>query len=717
MKHKKILFCIWSLFPLLINANEITTIETITVVPVSNQEKSLNENSILPSTSTLDTSSSQVILNIQELSGVAGSQGDPLNAVKALPGVVSASAGGGRTPGFYIRGSNANENAIYIDDMPVGYIYHFGGVFSVINADLIDNFSTYLGGFGVEYGDQLGGVVEVNTRRPNNTEIEQSYQVGFYDSSARVEGPIGEQGSGYFAIRRSYIDLLLPTTGKLDPDSENTYTQFPQFWDLQAKYRHELSNGFADVSLFAADDQLRFQIKDEEQSVRDPALIGDLGSKRSFQTVGFRIYNDLDSNLEQKLRFGLVRQTNQFTIGTQQSYDPNPGESYGFNIISDNYFLLPKWKFTDQENEWVVGADLNYNLFEIDGIIFSPCREGQANCSVTESNAVDVGQKVSLYGADAYIELNRPINDRTYLQAGLRSTNYDYAKRPYSEVSPRVNLEYDYNDNTILTASWGRYVQVPQGNEISDSLGNPELVMTEAEHRVIGVKTEWNPLWSSQVEIFQKPMKKLVISRPAPENFSNGGTGEARGFDLLLKRKLRDRQFGWVSYSYLESKRTDADGNSDRLFDGDVPHTVNIVWSQPFTGSWSNWTWGANLKVQSGTPYTEVVGRSQKSATNRGQACNTSDPNDICYWSPEYGKTNGKRLPVSTRLDLSMEKTIKRNKWDLQLRFELINVSALFYPDGNVSDLEYEADYSDYENPKKVAGFPFLPSFSIRGTF
>jgi len=671
-----------------------------------------------PSTSTLDTEASQIQLNITELKGVAGTQGDPLGAIKTLPGVVTASGGQGRSSGFCVRGSNANENLTWIDGLPVGYIYHVGGFYSILNPDLIDNFETYLGGFGVEYGDRLGGVIDVRTRAPNSKKLSQSYQVGFYDSSARIEGPISENSSGYFAVRRSYIDLLLPTTGKLG-DSDNTYTQFPQFWDLQAKYRYELENGHIELSMFSADDALKINLTDPKDINKDPALAGELASDTAFQTYGLNWKQPLTHALQQTLRVGQLKPYNRFQIGTQQASDPTPGAPYQFKQQGDTRFFLPQWQLTDDQNLWQAGVDYYQYRFNLSGYITNPCREGQPDCSLTESTAQDIGQTFDGDQLAGYMTLNRPLTDRLYGKFGLRMSRYDYGNSPYQQLSPRMTLEYDLNTQNLLTASWGQYAQVPQGNEISKSLGNPDLVMTQAEHRILGIKTQWNETWSSQIEIYQKPMRNLVVSRPRPENFANEGKGQAQGLDILLKRQWQNGAYGWLSYSYLESTRSDRNApTADRLFDGDQPHTLNMVWAQPFSGNWSKWTWGLSLKVQSGQPYTEVIGRGYIAIPNSQANCSASTPNNTqCYWNPIYGKTNGNRLPFQTRLDLSMARQVKYQHWDLEMRFELLNLTSLFYADGNTIGYEYEADYANYNNPDTVSGLPFLPSFSIRGNF
>jgi len=113
-----------------------------------------------------------------------------------------------------------------------------------------------------------------------------------------------------------------------------------------------------------------------------------------------------------------------------------------------------------------------------------------------------------------------------------------------------------------------------------------------------------------------------------------------------------------------------------------------------------------------------VIGRGYIAIPNSQANCSASTPNNTqCYWNPIYGKTNGNRLPFQTRLDLSMARQVKYQHWDLEMRFELLNLTSLFYADGNTIGYEYEADYANYNNPDTISGLPFLPSFSIRGNF
>ncbi len=666
------------------------------------------------STSTLDTYASEINLTIEELQGTAGSQGDPLKAITSLPGIVNATSGAGLSSGFYIRGSNTNDNALWIDDLPVGYVFHLDGLYSILNPDLITNFDTYLGGFGVALGDRLGGAINVKTKVPKRDKTEQSVQVGFYDSSYRVEGPLTQNSSGYFAIRRSYLDLLLPATGELG-DSRVNYTEFPRFWDMQAKLHTQLKDGFVDLTLFAAQDNLTLNIENEGDILQDPALAGLLGGEEAFQTLGARWHKRLTPNVEQKLRFGLLQTQSDRFVGTQLVGDPEPGQPFNQNINSANWFFLPQWHYQPDNNAWLFGVDSYNYQYDIDGYFFQACHEGQPDCNLTRLPKALLDEQVNGWEVSPYVEYQHQLTDDINISLGFRHTNMTLGDVERSSLSPRLGLEYLLSDKVILTANWGKYLQRPQITELTQTLGNPGLALTEAEHRIIGAKIELSSTWSAQIEAYHKPMISLIVPEDAPDYYSNSGSGEASGLDIFLKRKWQDGRFGWVSYSYATSERTDGDGSPSRPFDGDQPHTLSFVWHQPMTGDWTNWSWGAKLNAHTGQPYTPVIDREGLVVPGSGQtalACSSNGSLAGCYWSPIYDDTNSDRLPIYFKMDLAMERDWHYRDLKLTTRFEMLNINALFRQ--NVIGYIYNSDYSEID---EVYELPFLPSFSVRGTF
>lgn len=653
-------------------------------------------------TTTIDTELSQFTLYHQDIDAVAGNQGDPLKAIHSLPGISIAhsSSGGGLNEGFYIRGSNSNENAVWIDGLPVGSVFHLGGLYSVVNPDAIQQIDIYQGGFSVSYGDKLGGLINVTTRTPNKDRLEQSINLGTYESAYRIEGPVSDNSSAYFSMRRSYFDFILPSTGNLG-DSDIKYTQFPQYWDMHAKWHLNLKEkDTLEFTFLSSHDKLDLLLDDTGDTLKDPAIAGDLGGQTGFNTLGVKWSSGLTKQWQQNIRAGLLNTYSKRHIGTQLSTDPDPGKPFNKSIDSYSGFFLPDWQYTNKTGSHVTaGIDVYQHKYELDGYWYQSCQEGQADCNLTRSEKGLLDETMNGHESSPYISLKTEITPQLFMDLGLRNTHFKLNNNALTALSPRLNMEYAVNSSLILNAHWGKFIQLPEVSQLSNNLGQSDLSYSEAEHRIIGLKYAMNKNWSMQVEAYQKPMIKLISATTSPQYYNNSARGEASGFETILKGHFENGATGWISYAFSKAQRTDL--NETRPFDGDQPHSLNLVWQQPMTGSWSDWDFGLKLNAASGQPYTPIKAKKLISAPDGGS-----------YWQPIYADTNSKRLPYYLKLDLSMQKQWNYRGIKLSTRFELINLNALFRQ--NVVGYLYNSDYSDFD---EAYDLPFLPSISIRGTF
>src|SRR5581483_2036395 len=81
------------------------------------------------------------------------------------------------------------------------------------------------------HGRGLGGVIDVDTRRPRSDGYHGFAQVDLIDGSLMVEGPIPGTKDLTFAVaaRRSWIDVFLPLLTPAD------FQLSPKYWDYQLK--------------------------------------------------------------------------------------------------------------------------------------------------------------------------------------------------------------------------------------------------------------------------------------------------------------------------------------------------------------------------------------------------------------------------------------------------------------------------------------------------
>ncbi|HVJ19625.1 MAG TPA: TonB family protein [Polyangiaceae bacterium] len=166
---------------------------------------------------------------------VAGTQGDVLKIVENMPGVARAAAGSGQV---VVWGAAPQDTRVYVDDVRVPLLYHFGGLRSVVHSDVVRSVELIPGGYGASYGRGLGGLVTVDTRDPEKEKLHGSIGLDLLDVSASASAPIAEGTSFSLAGKRSHLDGALASVTDEDVDE---YFPIPRYYDGHARLRHNLS--------------------------------------------------------------------------------------------------------------------------------------------------------------------------------------------------------------------------------------------------------------------------------------------------------------------------------------------------------------------------------------------------------------------------------------------------------------------------------------------
>ena len=96
-------------------------------------------------------------------------------------------------------------------------------------------------------------------------------------------------------------------------------------------------------------------------------------------------------------------------------------------------------------------------------------------------------------------------------------------------------------------------------------------------------------------EGFYKGLWDLIVHTDALETVNgvtrqrlldNAGVGRVYGLELLLRKELSERFFGWIAYTLSRSDRVDRPGLSQRLFDFDQTHNLTAIASYEFAPRW-----------------------------------------------------------------------------------------------------------------------------------
>ena len=189
----------------------------------------------------------------EEIRKTPGTQGDTLKAVENLPGVSRAPFGIGLLP---VWGSAPQDTRVYVDGVAIPLLYHFGGLRSTFNSEMVQALTFVPGAYQADHGLGLGGIVDIETRKPRVDGLHGYAQIDVVDGSAMVEGPLTRTLSFAVAGRRSWLDATLPHF------TSSSLQLTPIYYDYQARlaWRPTPSDDL-DVLFFGSDDKLELVAK------------------------------------------------------------------------------------------------------------------------------------------------------------------------------------------------------------------------------------------------------------------------------------------------------------------------------------------------------------------------------------------------------------------------------------------------------------------------
>ncbi|MBI5890046.1 MAG: carboxypeptidase regulatory-like domain-containing protein [Nitrosomonadales bacterium] len=605
---------------------------------------------------------------------IAGSSGDPLRALQTLPGV--ATVNGSSAPA--VRGSGPGDNAYYVDGLPIPKLFHYGSI-SVFNADLIEDFNLYSAAFGPHYGEVTGAVIDVALREPRKDRLGGKVDVNVMGANFLVEGPRSDDQSFYFAARRSYIDLLVKQV-----EQKGMTMQIPNYWDYQGKYLWKLNDANRlTFHVQGASDVLRLKVDAAaEAAQKQPVLAGD----SAFSSV-----SSMQAAVADTLLSGGSYNTLSFEHTGNRS-SSMLGTAGTLNLAQDNYLLRERVHFElGAGHELSLGSELAHAAVRIDAdFINVNCTQFDPGCDLSSAPREQLSETIATNAWSVSVQDRKRVLAQVTLIGGIRHSREYYAHKSYTE--PRVGAEWEWSEQTLFTAGWGRHNQYPSGGQWVRVFGNPKLDHIRAEHSVLGVKHKVSADWNWKAETYYKKLGNLVVSDPAL-NYINAASGKAYGLELLIKKEETDRLSGWFVLNLAKSqRRNDVTGESFR-FEYDQPVNATLVGTYKLTEAWSV---GAKWNYHSGTPFTPVIGTSGTYADGRP--------------IPVYAGVNSETLPVYHRLDLRLDRNYVFNKWKFNTYFELNNV----YQRKDIVGYSYNASYTSRE---PVAAFVLPFSFGVQAEF
>ena len=623
-------------------------------------------------------------LQAAEVQRIPGSLGDTLKVVQNLPGVARPPFNGGA---LIIRGTSPDESGVFLDGLNLPLLYHFGGLTSVYNSELLASVDYFPGNFSAFYGGVIGGVVDVQSRSPKRDGFHGVVSISLLESSAVLEGPLTDSLSFSIGARRSYVDLVLaalPAIGGL--------TEAPKYYDAQLKLEWRPSRHHT-VTLLALTSDDRFGLLFSRPSDADLNISGSLNLHTGFNQLRLRdVYQSGAWRVDSQLLGGT--QLLKFGIGPARDLELDIADFTARSTVE--YVLRPELTLAS-------GLEIEFSRARVIAHLAAIRQEGQPRPSSASPVFAD-NSLYNIYTPAVWVEARWHPVPRLLIVPGLRSDTFiiTHQATPRRDLGPRLAVRYALTEPLTLKAGVGLYHAPPLNSQPTKSFGNPDLLTERSLQYTAGV--EWTPLnlVSLSSEVFYNDIARYIVPTSAtvvrdgavvPLRLGNDGVGRVYGLELLLRRQVGGRFFGWVAYTLSRSERRDTAGSPWRRFDYDQTHVLTAIGSYKLGRGWEV---GARFRYATGNPYTPVTGA-------------VRDEN-LDIFLPTYGGVNSARLPSFNQLDIRVDKTFVFNAWMLDLFLDVENV----YNNSAAELVAYS--YNDRQHDF-VRGLPLLPILGLKGSF
>lgn len=664
-----------------------------------------------------------------------GGEKDLLRTTHLLPGVQTGTDGVG---GIYVRGGNAGQNLILIDGVPVYYISHAVGLFSIFNTEAVRTAKLVKGGFPARYGGRISSVLDIRTKEGNMKEINAWANLGLLTGSAGVEGPLVRNKSSFFLSGRlSYLDMYLkPYSANLKNEigesGETTY----DFFDLNAKINYTFSDedrvylsfySGGDVFLDVGEEFRKLSIEDEgEEYIFDyhykyhqslewnnkvgalrwnhlfsDKLFGNTSITYSKLDVGFD-FSTLDSLTQEDSKEALFK---TYAQGLYRTGIEDLGIHLDFDLVPSSAHYL-RFGLSVHNKNFNPGAVINNEILEDD----------------PDNEAVSEWVKAVEY--NAYFEDEFSIG-KWSINAGLRANVQSVIKRNYRILEPRLSVRWQTFPKWSFKAAYSRTSQFihllsSSGIGLPTDLWVPstdKIAPQLASQYVAGTTIDLGKHFVLDMEVYYKKMKNLLSFSEGASLYNDWrnnvtqGEGSSYGTELLLKR-TKGKTTGWLAYTLSFTDRVFERINfgNPYPFKYDRRHDLKIMVAHRFnpvfeiTGNWIYSTGFAyNLPLEKfSIPLSEYL------------------PVDHPAPIIDFGTKNQNRMPAYHRLDLNLNIYLDKKRVDHLISAGITNVydkkNPLYYQlrrELNIVDEEI------FETNKfvQVLLLPIVPSVSYSVKF
>ncbi|NBQ53290.1 MAG: hypothetical protein EBU49_06905 [Proteobacteria bacterium] len=293
-------------------------------------------------------------------------------------------------------------------------------------------------------------------------------------------------------------------------------------------------------------------------------------------------------------------------------------------------------------------------------------------------------------GGAAWIAMEKNMGG-LLLIPGLRGYYNDQIKK--GTADPRFSARFDLNEIHGLKFATGQFSKNPEPGQASVSAGNPDLKFERSIHYVAGIESRWSERWNSDVQLFKKKSWALVRA-DSEKRYVNSADLESSGAEILIRRNMTERFFGWFSYTWSKNRSRDASNQPWHNAEYDQTHVANLAGNYRLTEIWEL---GGRLNYHTGDTFTQ-----------KGNAVYNAN---LDKYQPRAGDIDlfAGRLPNYNELSVFAGRDFLWDTWKMNARFGI----EYFWFKRAALGVDYNYDYT---KESYLMGVPPIPYLEVQAT-
>lgn len=532
---------------------------------------------------------------------------DPARLILTYPGVANDND---QANGIIVRGNSPNgilwrlEGADIVNPNHTPNAGTFsdqvtqnGGGVNMLSAQLLGTSAFFRGAFPTEYGNALGGVMDMRFRAGNNQKTEFTGQIGLIGIDAAVEGPLSQKSKASYLVNARYSTLgLLSTLGVPLGDEEINFTDLS--FNLAFPFR---KGGELTVFGVAGNSENVFEAE------RDSTL---WEFEKDNQDIRFKS-NTIITGATLSLPVG--KKSNWRTVFAYSSLNTERTSE----VLNANYALQDRDLATNDQVKASLHSTFTHQL--------SAGQKLKAGAVLTQQDYEiyqEQNQQPFARGEGGgmllqpYLDYSAQLSRNLQLNAGLRYSCFTFNNT--DAVEPRASLNWRVAPDQNLRLAYGLHsqLQIPQLYfAIISNNSNEDLELSKAHHYVLSYEKRLNVKTKLTAEAYYQDLYDIPVQANAQTDFSainmlegfvrtpleNSGTGRNYGVELGIEKYFNGEFFYLSNISIYQSKYTGSDGiKRDTRYNGN--YTFNLTGGKEWTKNKDNGKqriWGVNLRLVS----------------------------------------------------------------------------------------------------------------------